>query len=280
MAEMKEATLLSTATFTQEALKEKTEIKEAILPGAATFTQVARTSERLGTPFGIPPKGKSATASNSRSAQAEAAIDNALNKLVPPDRARVPEARTSTYEDILRNEREQKRNENLSNQTNNGNNNGNNNSPNIPSISISQPTNNPIPNFSNPTIPQTPPDPASLIAAARQQLTDQAQLYRDLENDACDLEDWLADRSVLARAMRVKSIEERRNALIVIRHRHRQLNALQGMSGAEIFDGGFMELLRPLFVENEPRAGSVEFERMAVEGEGVGVQNDGYESGG
>ena len=272
-AEMEKATLLSTATFTQEALSEKTEIKQATLPSAATFTQVARTSERLGTPFGIPPKGKAATVNSSVSAQAEAAIDNAFKKLVPLDRVRVPEARTFTYEDVRRNEREQKRNDNLSNQTNSGNN-GNNISPNIPSISISQPANNPsmflpqptnppIPNFSNLIIPQTPSDPASLIAVARQQLIDQAQLYRELENDACDLEEWLTERLALVRVMRVKSIEENRNALIVIRHRHRQLNALQGMSAAEIVEGGFAELLRPLFVENEPRAGSEEFARMA-----------------
>ncbi|KAM0697871.1 hypothetical protein Q7P36_002725 [Cladosporium allicinum] len=283
-AEMEKVTLLSTATFTQEALNEKTEIKQATLPSAATFTQVARTSERLGTPFGIPPKGKAATVNSSVSAQAEAAIDNAFNKLVPFDRVRVPEARTFTYEDVRRSEREQKRNDNLSNQTNSGNN-GNNISPNIPSISISQPANNPsmflpqptnppIPNFSNPTIPQTPSDPASLIAAARQQLDDQAQLYRDLENDACDLEEWLTDRLALVRAMRVKSIEELRNALIVIRHRHRQLNALQGMSGKEIVEGGFTELLRPLFVEKEPRAGGEEFARMSVEDDEAGVDVD------
>jgi hypothetical protein len=287
--------------------KEKIKTKEATLPSAATFTQVARTRERSGTPFGIKSKDNSATIGTSASAEAETAIDNAFKKLVPPDRLRVPDAHplTSedilynervrkladksirvpglhplTYEDILHNERVQERAANRSNETNIGNTNNKNNNPNIPSMSISQPTNKPIVNFSNPTSPKPkiPATTESLIAAACQQLNDQAKKYRDLENDACDREEELADHWAAARHLRVKAIEERRNALVVIRHRRRQLAALQGMSAKEIFERGLMGSLLPLHVEKEPRAGTAEFERMVVEGEEAGVEDDGYET--
>jgi hypothetical protein len=39
-----------------------------------------------------------------------------------------------------------------------------------------------------------------------------------------------------------------------------------------------MGSLLPLHVEKEPRAGTAEFERMVVEGEEAGVEDDGYET--
>jgi hypothetical protein len=193
---------------------------------------------------------------------------------------RVPGPHPLTFEDHLHNERVQERAANRSNETNIGNTNNKNNNPNIPSMSISQPTNKPIVNFSNPTSPKPkiPATTESLIAAACQQLNDQAKKYRDLENDACDREEELADHWAAARHLRVKAIEERRNALVVIRHRRRQLAALQGMSAKEIFERGLMGSLLPLHVEKEPRAGTAEFERMVVEGEEAGVEDDGYET--
>jgi hypothetical protein len=191
---------------------------------------------------------------------------------------RVPGPHPLTFEDHLHNERVLERAANRSNENNSGNNKENN--PNIPSMFISQPTTKPIVNFSNPTSPKPkiPATPENLMAAARQQLNDQAKKYRELENDACDREEELADHWAIARHLRVRAIEERRNALVVIRHRRRQMAALQGMSAKEIFERGLMALLLPLHVEKEPRAGTEEFERMVIEGEEAGVEDDGYDT--
>ena len=279
--------------------KKNTVTKEATLSSAAAFTQAARTRERLGTPFGIKPKEISTAVRNSESARAEIAIDNAFKKLVPRDNNAVPTAATPTYEekpltyeDIYKREREQKRIDKLNEQRKNKANDGNgNNGPNIPSMFLSQPTNHPsmfrppptnVPLVSppNPVAPQAkiPATPESLLARAYKHLDDTAQYYRDVENGACEREEHLAELWTIARQLRVQAIEERRDALVVIRHRRRQLDALRGLSGVEIVQGGLERWFRPLHVENEPCPGSEEFEKMVVEGQEAGVEDDGYET--
>jgi hypothetical protein len=268
----KEATLLSSEATGSGTAREK---KEATLLSSDAFNQAARRRERSGTPFGIQPSGNSATNSTSTSTDAMTAIDNAFNALVSPDGVRVPDAVVPSRAQRRQIERDQRREDKRSNNGNNLN---------MPSTSISQPTNNPIPIFSNPTaspppIPSTTAaTPEALINAAHKHLDSQARLYRSLENDACDREEELAECWTLARQLRVKAIEERRNALVVIRHRRRQLATLQGLSAGELFDGGLMDLMRPMHVEKEPQVGTEEFEKMVIEGQEAGEEDDGYET--
>jgi hypothetical protein len=277
-ADMNEAIILSTAA------KENTEMKESTLPSAAAFTQAARTRERSGTTFGIKPKENSATIGTATSPQAETAIDKAFSKLISPDRATVPAASTPTRAQRRNKERNTRRDGRRNNDSNNGNN-GNNTTPGNVLDQLSNPlsTTRATTNFSNPSREPTPlasfPTAESILVAAFKHLESQAQKYRNLENDACDREEELADRWTLARQLRVKAIEERRNALVLIRYRHRQLAALQGMSDTEIVEGGLVGVLEPFFLEDGAFAGTEEFERMVVEGEEAGgMEDDGYET--
>jgi hypothetical protein len=275
---LKEATLTDSEATRSGTAKGK---KEAALLSSDAFSRAARTRERSGTPFGIQPWETPATNSIPTPTQAETAIDNAYNKFISPNGVRVPGAMIPTRAQRRQNERNQQREDK---RTNNETSNSNGNNDPIPSMSISQPTNNPIPNFSNPTAPPpsfsaaTAPTPEALIAAAHKQLDNQAQKYRDLEHDACDREEQLAEIWALSRQLRVKAIEERCNALVVIRHRRRQLDAMRGLSAQEVVEGDLTDLMRPLFVEKEPQAGTEEFERMVIEGQEVGVEDDGYET--
>ena len=268
----KEDTLLSSEATGLGTAREK---KEATLLSSDAFNQAARRRERSGTPFGIQPSGNSATNITSTSTDAMTAIDNAFNALVSPDGVRVPDAVVPSRAQRRQIERDQRRDDKRSNNGNNLN---------MPCTSTSQPTNNPIPNFSNataspPPLPSTTaPTPEALIDAAHKHLDSQARLYRSLENDACDREEELAECWTLARRLRVNAIEDRRNALVVIRHRRRQLATLQGLSAGELFDGGLMDLMRPMHVEKEPQVGSEEFEKMVIEGQEAGEEDDGYET--
>jgi hypothetical protein len=294
--EMKEAIRLSTEANSPGTAKENPRKKEAtLLSSEATrsgtakgkkllnsdaFDQAARRRERSGTPFGIEPSGNAATNSTSTSTDAKTAIDNAFNALVSPDGVRVPDVVDPSRAQRRQIERDQRREDKRSNnETNNGNN------LDIPSMPISKPTNqHPVPNFSNPTASPpsfstiTSPTPGALIEAARKHLDNQAKIYQDLANDTCDREEELAEFWALARQLRIGAIQERRNALVVIRHRRRQLDTLQGLSAEELFDGGLMDLMRPLDVEKAPQVGTEEFERMVIEGQEAGEEDDGYET--
>jgi hypothetical protein len=39
-----------------------------------------------------------------------------------------------------------------------------------------------------------------------------------------------------------------------------------------------MDLMRPMHVEKEPQVGTEEFERMVIEGQEAGEEDDGYET--
>ena len=261
-----------------------TDVKEPTLPSSEGFTLAARTSERSGAPFGIKPQGTSATTSSSASAQAvqdhkgQTAIDKAFESLIASDYAKAQAAATLTRSQRRNNERNQKRDNKRNKKTNTGNNNI---IPNNSSNITDHLSNCATTSSTNPTQPQNPPPASaeSVIAAAYKHLDKQAQKYRDLENDACDREEELADFWTVARQLRVKAIEERRNALVVIRHRRRKLESLQGLSGEVILERGLMGLLKPLQVTDEPTAGSEEFEKMVIEGQKAGGQgDDGYET--
>jgi len=246
--------------------------KKSTLLSSAAFTEAARARERSGTPYGIKPNDKLATTTRLEATLVTSEIltgnaADSLNKTT--DSATLPAAANLNRAQRRKNERNQKRDDKRSSRITNSN----------PYIANAVDQGTTI--LADQTGPLSPmsSSPDKLIATAYDHLSKQAAKYRELENDACDREEYLAEMWSKARELRVQAIEERRNALVVIRHRRRHVKALEGLSRQAIVDGGLARMLRPLHVSDEPRADSEEFEKMEEEGkESRGQEDDGYET--
>lgn len=108
-------------------------------------------------------------------------------------------------------------------------------------------------------------DPESMIHVHYHHLDKLARELRDKEAIACDREENLAAMLEQAQTLRNLAVQERSDGLVLIRHRRRELAALEGKTKDEI-DGNpeWRETLRPLELGEMDR-GSEEFEVMAKE---------------